>query len=557
MRRNLRDSARVFVALVALGVSAVGCREVPKDCNCVEPVPYEWALSSRAFETKVLVFGPDSNTALSGTAKAWFEELPESERILATVTHDASSFSSETLAAYDVVVFINTNDEGLSDAQRNALLDFVQGGRGVVVVHADDSEREWVRRYKGPRVFVANDESDAKSWSSGRYTSDLLDGIRWATGGGMFTRITLSDTLQNPLAIAVRPDGGVYSIERTGQVRLWDGATGIERSALTLEVDTGYENGLLGLALDPEFTDTGYVYLYASAPRDESTTESGPPGRNVLSRYTANADGSLEPESRTELFVVPSERRCCHEGGQLAFAADGTLLLSTGDNTNPFESQGTAPLDARPGREVFNSRRTAQNPFDPRGKILRFTRDGGVPEGNLFSDPEQGLPEIYVMGVRNPFRIAPDPRVQRLFFGDVGPDAEIDAPRGPRGLDEINLVTAPGNFGWPLCIGQNQAYADFDFVNNAPGPNFDCADKVPALFAYDYATPSIPALGIGYLPDGTLSGRTAIAGAVYALQVPAALRRSALDGRVGARRDRFGCDHGRRGAACCRSDLWR
>lgn len=372
----------------------------------------------------------------------------------------------------------------------------------------------WTDGYEGVRSFYTSLGHRTETWSDEGFQKHLIEGIRWAAGGGSFTRTTLSDNLQNPLAIALRPDGSIYSIERTGQVRLWDATTGHERIALTLEVDTGYENGLLGLAVDPEFESNAYVYLYASEPRQESTSDAGPPGRNQLLRFAAEADGSLDPESRTVLYTVPSERRCCHEGGQLEFMADGSLLLSTGDNTNPFESQGTAPLDDRPGREVYNARRTAQNPMDPRGKILRFTRDGTPAEGNLFADAAEGLPEIYVMGVRNPFRMAADPVEPRVFFGDVGPDAELDAPRGPRGLDEINLVTAPGNYGWPLCIGQNQPYADVDFETNTLGPNFDCEGKVPALFAYDYATPSIAALGIGYLPDGTLSGRTAIAGAV-------------------------------------------
>jgi glucose/arabinose dehydrogenase len=330
-----------------------------------------------------------------------------------------------------------------------------------------------------------------------------------------FSRAVLTRDAKNPLALALTPDGDVYYVERTGELRLYQARSGRVLEAAKLEVETAYENGLLGLVLDPAFADNRHLYLYYSAPLDPSIT-SGPPGRNLLVRFTARADGSLDPESRLELLSVPSERRCCHEGGSLAFAADGTLLLSTGDNTNPFESQGAAPIDGRPGRERLDARRTSGNPFDLRGKILRLEPDGGVPPGNLFPpDGSLGRPEIYVMGVRNPFRIAADPREQRLFFGDVGPDAENDGARGPRGYDEINLATAPGDYGWPRCIGENLPYADFDFETGTSNGSFDCDDKAPALLAYDYTTASYAALGTGYSADGVFLGRTAIAGAVY------------------------------------------
>jgi hypothetical protein len=118
------------------------------------------------------------------------------------------------------------------------------------------------------------------------------------------------------------------------------------------------------------------------------------------------------------------------------------------------------------------------------------------------------------MGVRNPYRLAPDPVDGRVFFSDVGPDAAGDSPRGPRGYDEINLLL-PGDYGWPRCIGAKLPYVAFDFATGELGAPFDCGGSIAPLLAYDYGTSTYPALGHGILPDGSFIGRAAIAGAVY------------------------------------------
>ena len=235
----------------------------------------------------------------------------------------------------------------------------------------------------------------------------------------------------------------------------------------------------------------------------------------MLSRFTARPDGTLDLTTRVDLLRVPSERACCHEAGSLAFGPDGTLFLSTGDNTDPFASEGRAPLDERPGRETFNAQRTAGNPFDLRGKILRINPDGSIPPGNAFPpDGSAGRPEVYIMGVRNPFRIAVDPLTGRLAWGDVGPDAVVDDRRGPRGFDEINVADAPGRYGWPYCIADNRPYADVDFATGSVGPAFVCDAFEPATLFYDYLTVSHLALGNALSSEGpsAFTGRTAIAG---------------------------------------------
>jgi len=385
----------------------------------------------------------------------------------------------------------------------------------------------WLKEFEGGRSFYTNLGHRPETWNDPRFVDHLVAGMRWAAAPRQYNRIVLSDVARNPLALEVAPDGSIYYIERTGEVMRWDPVSGRTNEVAALEVESTAESGLLGIALDPNFAANGHAYLYHSPPKPLG----GPTGdlaRNILSRFTVLPAGVIDLGSRVDILAVPSERECCHEGGDLQFAPDGTLFLSTGDNTNPFSSSGYAPIDERPGRERWNAQRTAANPFELRGKILRINPDGTIPPGNLFpSDGSLGRPEIYAMGTRNPFRIAVDPGSGRLFWGDIGPDAFTDGSRGPRGYDELNVADAPGNYGWPFCIAANLPYNDYDFATETSGTPFSCAGFVPAVMAYDYHTFAFPALGSVYTERAGFAGRTLIAGAFYS---PPAGARFALPG---------------------------
>ena len=374
----------------------------------------------------------------------------------------------------------------------------------------------WLKEFEGGRSFYTNLGHRPETWDDPRFRRHLLEGIRWAAAPAAYNAIALTGEPRNPMMLAVAPDGRVFWIERTGELRVWSPATGRVHDAAVFPVDTRAENGLLGLALDPGFVENRRLWLYRSTPVSDPPP-AGPPGENVLARFTLRDDGTLDPASEVRVLTVPSERACCHEGGGLAFGPDGSLFLGVGDNTNPFPAAGYAPLDERPGHERENSQRTAPNPFDLRGKILRLRPDGTVPPGNLFPpDGSLGRPEIFVMGNRNPYRLAVDGETGRLWWGEVGPDALNDAARGPRGYDEIDFADAPGNYGWPYCIAGNLPYADWDYVTGTAGPPFDCTGRVPALLAYDYATVSHLALGNAFThPTVAFSGRAAMAGVVY------------------------------------------
>lgn len=545
-------------------------------------------------------------------AVAFFGSLPDEEGIEATLTEDPATFDDTTLAAFDVVAFVNTTGDVLNDDQQAALERFVRSGRGWVGVHsAADTEYQWnwygklvgayftshpilpvevevttedaehpstdhlpdkflftdeiynfdrnprydnailltvdeagfiypnfpggpsmgadhpiawYKEYDGGRSFYTNLGHRPDSWRDPRFQEHLLDGIRWAAGPPSWSAIPVSRQASNPLTMDVAPDGRVFYVERTGEVWVWSPKTGRVTLAAHFDVSLYGENGLLGIALDPDFARTPWVYLFYALddfqpPPDfdaDALPYDGPLGENVLARLRLQADGTLDLDSYEELLRTPSERVGGHEGGQITFLPDRTLVLSVGDNTNPFgDAKGYAPLDDRPERDRYDARRTASNPFDLRGKLLRLERDGSIPRGNMFPrDGSEGRPEIYVMGARNPFRSAADPETGRLFFGDIGPDAAIDGARGPRGYDEVNVVDGPGNYGWPFCIGENHAYSEYDYATGAVGAPYSCDGAIPAMLAYDYVTVSQLALGNARDQNGGLTGRSAMAGTV-------------------------------------------
>ncbi len=284
---------------------------------------------------------------------------------------------------------------------------------------------------------------------------------------------TVAEGFVDAMEIAVTPKGYVFVIERTGALKIVNPTSGEVKLIETLPVELrekefARECGLLGITLDPQFKKNSWLYLYYS-PKGEAL--------HRLARYEFDGKKIHSPKTLLEVPQDP-ENGTCHEGGSLTFGPDGCLYLSTGDNTCPFKSNGSAPIDEGPERKWFDAQRSAANTNDLRGKILRIkpTADGSytIPEGNLFpKGTAKTRPEIYVMGCRNPYRISVDQKSNYLYWGKVGPDAGKDSSRGPRGYDEINQARQAGNFGWPYFSGDNKPYADYDFVTKKVGEKFD------------------------------------------------------------------------------------
>ena len=200
-----------------------------------------------------------------------------------------------------------------------------------------------------------------------------------------------------------------------------------------------------------------------------------------LSRFKFQ-QGEIDLDTEQQIIDVPVDRGiCCHVGGQIDFDGKGNLFLSTGDDTNPFFSDGYAPLDDRPGRNpAFDARRTSGNTNDLRGKILRIRvgpdGDYTTPAGNLFPRNRAGTkPEIYAMGLRNPFRFAVNRETGHVYVGDYSPDSPAPNPlRGPAGHGRWMLIEEPGNYGWPFCVTPSLPYVDYDFATQTSDEEFNC-----------------------------------------------------------------------------------
>ncbi len=297
-----------------------------------------------------------------------------------------------------------------------------------------------------------------------------------------FEKIKLDGGLSmgEPMELAVMPNGNVMYINRGttengSQVRMYDASTSYTGTILTLEVDARHEDGGLGITLHPQFSQNNWVFIFYS-PK-------GTPLVNRISRFTYNpSTKTINPASEDTIIEWATERdKCCHSAGSMSWDSNNNLYFATGDNTNSWESGGMSPIDERADRHPqYDAQRTSANTNDLRGKINRIhpESDGTytIPSGNLFvdSDPKT-RPEIYVMGVRNPFRIWVDKQANNtLYWGEVGPDANEDSNRGPAAYDEFNRATGPGNYGWPYCGGPNVAYNDWDFAANGPRGSFPC-----------------------------------------------------------------------------------
>lgn len=400
----------------------------------------------------------------------------------------------------------------------------------------------WYHDYDGGRAFYTGLGHTDESYADTLFLRHVLAGIRYAIGSNSsldysksyavkspednrFTKTVLSDDLNEPMELTVAPDGRVFFTERAGNFYVYDPKlkkTKLVRKFPAAAVDK-YLNGLIGIILDPAFEKNNFIYFFYSSSKGEMYKQN-------ISRFTINKESQLDTSSEKIIIEVPIDLEVsAHTGGSLAWDNKGNLFISTGDNTVPFESHGYAPLDERPNRMIYDAQRSAGNPNDLRGKILRIhpEADGSytVPEGNLFPKGTAGTrPEIYIMGCRNPYRITVDTATNILYWGEVGPDAGTDATHGPRGYDEFNQAKKPGNYGWPYFVGNSKPYNDSDFATRAIGPLFDLAGPVnpspnntgmkqlpapvKAMIWYPYSrSAEFPDLGEG--------GRCAMGGPVY------------------------------------------
>nr|ARK09806.1 carbohydrate-binding protein [Fibrella sp. ES10-3-2-2] len=294
-----------------------------------------------------------------------------------------------------------------------------------------------------------------------------------------FTKTVLSNDLNEPMELAVAPDGRVFFVERAGKFYLYDPAQRKTRLLYDFPAKAvdKYLNGLLGMTIDPDFAKNHFLYFFYTVQEQQQT-------KQRIARFTINDDSSLDVSSEKVIIEFPIDLEVsAHTGGSMCWDTNRNLFISTGDNTVPFESGGHAPIDAREGRLTFDAQRSAGNTNDLRGKILRIHVESTIaagapaytiPAGNLFPvGMPKTRPEIYVMGCRNPYRISVDPVTSILYWGEIGPDAGTDGKQGPRGYDEFNQAKKAGNYGWPYFVGDSKPYFQYNFATKEVGPLFD------------------------------------------------------------------------------------
>ncbi|QRR04078.1 PQQ-dependent sugar dehydrogenase [Dyadobacter sandarakinus] len=277
------------------------------------------------------------------------------------------------------------------------------------------------------------------------------------------------------MQMAILPNYDVVVAERKGALRYYDNTARTLKTIAQLNVFSGIEDGLLGVAADPDFSNNHWLYLYYGVGGNKNVSH--------LARFELNGQ-KLVRSSEKVLLEVPTQRQyCCHSAGYITFDPQGLLYLSVGDNTNAEEIEGHNPTDERPGRELADDQGTSANSNDLRGKILRIRPESDgtytIPDGNLFPrDGSQGRPEVYAMGMRNPFRVSVDAKNGYVYWGDVGPDTEIKAEEGKLSYEEINQARKPGFFGYPYFLGANEVFPDYDFATKKEGPGKDPARPV-------------------------------------------------------------------------------
>ncbi|WP_129645353.1 PQQ-dependent sugar dehydrogenase [Peristeroidobacter agariperforans] len=234
-----------------------------------------------------------------------------------------------------------------------------------------------------------------------------------------FTETRVASGIATPTSMAVAPDGRIFVTQQTGALRVIRDGVLLSQPFVTLSTNTLGERGLLGVALDPNFATTPYVYLYYTSP-------TAPPRVNRVVRFTASASNPDVADASSALQLIelsPLSTAYIHNGGALAFGADGKLYIATGDNSNSANAQSLETTH---------------------GKLLRINPDGSIPEDNPFLGQTTGVNQaIWARGLRNPYTFAVDPSNGRIHVNDVGQDA----------WEEVNHASAGANFGWPQTEG--------------------------------------------------------------------------------------------------------
>ena len=240
-----------------------------------------------------------------------------------------------------------------------------------------------------------------------------------------YRAVTVVDSLVNPWSMAFLPNGDMLVTERPGRLRIVRNGKLVDKPVEgTPAVVARGQGGLLEVTLHPDFPSNRLLYLsYSKAVGDSGATT------------TAVGRGRFENDRLTDFkdIFVAQTRGAGHFGSRLAFDRNGFLFITVGDRQAPPSGN----LEAHPAQDITNHH----------GTINRLHDDGRVPNDNPFVGREGAKPEIWTKGHRNPQALMVHPET-----GDVWA-----TEHGPQGGDELNLIVAGRNYGWPV-IGYGVNY---------------------------------------------------------------------------------------------------
>ncbi|MDG4828953.1 ThuA domain-containing protein [Solwaraspora sp. WMMD1047] len=384
-----------------------------------------------------------------------------------------------------------------------------------------DHPVSWCRDYQGGRSWYTGLGATPDTFTVGAIRKHLLGGIQWAAGVaegdcgatvlGNYEKVVLNDQPGEPMSLAVMPDGRVLHNTRAGEIRMYDPATGASPVITTVPVYQHDEDGLQSVTLAPDFAESKWVYLYYAPPLDTPVDNPATPGvnegdapqnsddpavwdafkgYNQLSRvkFVEEPTPHLDLSTEQQILRVDVDRgACCHVAGEVKFDGKGLLYLVTGDDTNASGSDNFTPINESPTRgPAYDAQRSSGNTNDLRGKVLRIKvkENGGysIPAGNLFPESadrdDKTRPEIFLMGLRNPFRFDVDSRGW-VYIGDYSPDSRVPNPaRGPEGTGRWIATNKAGNWGWPYCYSPTLPYIDWNYATQTGNGPFNCAAPV-------------------------------------------------------------------------------
>jgi glucose/arabinose dehydrogenase len=289
-------------------------------------------------------------------------------------------------------------------------------------------------------------------------------------------RLRVTKGLANPWGMAFLPDGTMLVTERAGRLRvIRNGMLDPAPVAGVPAVAAGGLNGLMDIALHPRFAENRFVYLTyhkpiaappAAPPAAGGGRGGGTPFTLVLGR------GTWDGKALTNVQVI-FDTGINASASRIVFGRDGMIYMSSGN--------ATEGVDAPP-----------QDPNDHRGKVLRLRDDGSVPPDNPFAGRAGYKPAIFSMGHRTQLGIAINPETGELWAGE----------QGPNGGDEINIVRAGRNYGWPI-VSQGRSYMGTRVIDN---PTLQRAARNAAEFVEPH---------VSWVPSIALSGLTFYTGDVF------------------------------------------